>query len=178
MVSMRTRAKQHTIRKEITIFDQFWLLTWKNCLIQIRNQTRTNIEITAFLAFVLPFCFIHISGLYIDLEVYESFAIDNLDSLRFVKTYLYPTIQKNCSQSKWFYKMSLKYATFRESGSNIDEWKLVYTPKNDVLENLLESTIKLLGLSGTVAVNSSRELEEVMIERKLIAGIDFQHLWV
>lgn len=85
---MKTRSKKHTTRKEVTIFDQFWLLTWKNYLIQIRNQTRTNIEITAFLTFVLPFCFINISGLFIDSEVYESFAIDNLDPLRFVKTYL------------------------------------------------------------------------------------------
>lgn len=58
---------------------------------------------------------------------------------------------------------------------HVKEWKLVYSPLNPALEELVDIASKSLQLDGVVGVNSSEELEAVMFNRELVAGIEFQH---
>lgn len=63
----------------------------------------------------------------------------------------------------------------RDQGVNIKEWKLVYLPENPVLENLIHTVSKSLKLDGVVGVKTSNDLIQVMIDRELVAGIEFEH---
>ncbi|XP_055297532.1 phospholipid-transporting ATPase ABCA3-like isoform X2 [Sitodiplosis mosellana] len=58
---------------------------------------------------------------------------------------------------------------------HLKEWKLVYYPKNKILERFLSEVVKLLKLDGIEGVNSSEEVEKVMIEREFLAGVVFNH---
>lgn len=55
------------------------------------------------------------------------------------------------------------------------EWKLVYSPINPIFEEIADLAAKSLQLEGVVAANSSEELESIMFNQELVAGIDFQH---
>lgn len=61
---------------------------------------------------------------------------------------------------------------------HIKEYGLVYSPKNVVLENVLEYAAEYLGLAGVYGVNSPEEVERLMIEREFLAGVVFNHLSV
>lgn len=58
---------------------------------------------------------------------------------------------------------------------HVGEWKLVYSPLNPIFEEMADIAAKSLQLDGIVGVNSSEELEAVMFNQELVAGIDFQH---
>lgn len=61
---------------------------------------------------------------------------------------------------------------------DIKEWKVVYSPKNDVFKQLLMPCIEKIVQSepiGIESVGSPEEVEEIMIQRRLIAGIVFEH---
>lgn len=73
----------------------------------------------------------------------------------------------------------LSFAKNSEKRSPTKEWKLVYSPFNNVLNTLMESTIQLLNLDGLVAVNTSAQIEQAMCgSEQLVAGIAFNHLSV
>lgn len=73
----------------------------------------------------------------------------------------------------------LKFAQNNENRCPTKEWKLVYSPLNNVLQTLMDSTIQLLHLDGVVAVNTSAQIEQAMSgSEQLVAGIDFNHLSV
>lgn len=55
------------------------------------------------------------------------------------------------------------------------EWKLVYSPKNDVLELLLNETAKLMQFEGVMGVENASEVEQVMIKSDYFAGVIFDH---
>lgn len=59
--------------------------------------------------------------------------------------------------------------------THIKEWKLVYSPLNPIFEEMADLAAKSLQLDGIVAANSSEELESIMFNQELVAGIDFQH---
>lgn len=61
-------------------------------------------------------------------------------------------------------------------GSPIKEWKLVYAPKNVHLDKLMDWITKKHGLNGFEGVANGMEIESVMLNRELIAGIQFNHL--
>ena len=89
---------------------------------------------------------------------------------------------KNERNIKFFIEYStniLYFAQNSENRSPTKKWKLVYSPLNDVLQTLMESTIQLLHLDGVVAVNTSAQIEQAMFgSEQLVAGIDFNHLSV
>lgn len=58
---------------------------------------------------------------------------------------------------------------------HVKEWKLVYSPLNPIFEELADLAAKSLQLDGVVAANSSEELEAIMFNQELVAGIDFLH---
>lgn len=58
---------------------------------------------------------------------------------------------------------------------HVKEWKLVYSPMNPIFDELADVAAKSLQLEGVVGVNSSEELEGVMFNRELVAGINFLH---
>lgn len=49
---------------------------------------------------------------------------------------------------------------------------------NDVLQSLMNEAIKLLDLDGVIAVNTTKEVEQVMYNQQLVAGIQFNHFSV
>lgn len=57
----------------------------------------------------------------------------------------------------------------------IKEWRLVYSPKNEVFEKLLTEAALSLGLKGVVGVDTQEELEATMVNRQLVAGVQFEH---
>lgn len=61
---------------------------------------------------------------------------------------------------------------------HLKEWKLVYYPKNDILEQFLSEVVELLRLDGIEGVNSTEDVEKVMIERELFCGVVFEHFAV
>lgn len=58
---------------------------------------------------------------------------------------------------------------------HVKEWKLVYAPQNPILEELLFNAAKSLRLDSIVGANSSEELEAIMFNRELVAGVQFNH---
>lgn len=58
-------------------------------------------------------------------------------------------------------------------GEMIKEMKLAYAPINKIFEELLTEVVKSLKLSGLIGVNNSAELEFIVSDRKLLAGIEF-----
>lgn len=60
----------------------------------------------------------------------------------------------------------------------VKEWKLVYSPQNSIFEELVDEAVKSLKLNGIVGVNTPEEVEAVMFNQELVAGINFQHLQV
>lgn len=61
------------------------------------------------------------------------------------------------------------------SGEIIKEMKLAYTPKNQIFETLLTEVFKSLKLDGVVSANSTEELEFIISDKKLLAGVEFEH---
>lgn len=57
----------------------------------------------------------------------------------------------------------------------VKEWKLVYTPQNPVLEEMLDRAAKSLHLNGVVGANDTDELISKMFNREFVAGIEFNH---
>lgn len=74
--------------------------------------------------------------------------------------------------------MYLEYSELAKEADLIREWKVVYSPKHDRLDELLTSVTGKLGLDGFVGVTDSQEIAAVMTNRKLIAGIQFSHFSV
>lgn len=74
--------------------------------------------------------------------------------------------------TKYFLRVS---ARSKDQGVNIKEWKLIYSPENSVLENLVNTVSKSLKLDGSVGVKTSNDIAQVMVNRKLVAGIEFEH---
>lgn len=57
---------------------------------------------------------------------------------------------------------------------HVKEWALVYSPNNKELGKLMTETARLLELqSGAIAVNTSDQVEAVMFNRELVAGLEF-----
>lgn len=67
---------------------------------------------------------------------------------------------------------------YRQTRGQIEEWKLVYSPQNDIFEDLLTPVMTFLNLDGLHAVNGTKELEYAMYHKKFVAGIEFDHHWV
>lgn len=55
-----------------------------------------------------------------------------------------------------------------------EEWKLVYSPSNPTIKILMNEVAKSANLEGVVEVDSEDELVEMMLCRKLFAGIAFR----
>lgn len=65
-----------------------------------------------------------------------------------------------------------------KNNTSVNEWKLVYTPTNDILKSLIDATINLLNMDGAVAVDTSEQIEQVMYNEKFVAGIEFDNVLV
>lgn len=55
------------------------------------------------------------------------------------------------------------------------EWKLAYMPKNAIFEDLLKRVSLHLGLNEPFSVSNSTEMESVITERRILAGVRFHH---
>lgn len=67
------------------------------------------------------------------------------------------------------------YHSRNEKKVNIRTWKLAYTPKNPILDRIMGDVTKLLALDGFIGVQSSKEMENILLDQDLIAGIEFHH---
>lgn len=65
-----------------------------------------------------------------------------------------------------------------KNNTSVNEWKLVYTPTNDILKSLMDATINLLNMDGAVAVDTSEQIEQAMYNEKFVAGIEFDNVLV
>lgn len=57
----------------------------------------------------------------------------------------------------------------------LEEWRLVYSPKCVLFERLTNSAARALGLVGVVGVDDPDGIRRVMLDRELVAGIEFKH---
>lgn len=124
---------------------------WKNFMVQYRHRVQTLIQI--LLPVVFSICLIIIRSFVKPTEypyntTYKSFDPATLDSLR----------------------------ALEEDGlSTIKEWRLVYWPKNDVLDALLTNVSETLALEPPEGVEMPEEVETVMMERFLLCGVLFDN---
>lgn len=58
---------------------------------------------------------------------------------------------------------------------HIGEWRLVYSPENQVFEHLLGHVVSGLNFSGVYGVKTSEEVEKLMLEQEFVAGVVFNH---
>lgn len=58
---------------------------------------------------------------------------------------------------------------------HLEKWTLAYSPYNPVLENLMNMAVDSLDLAATIGVNSSDELANIIVNRDLVAGVEFHH---
>lgn len=58
---------------------------------------------------------------------------------------------------------------------HLEEWVLAYSPHNPVLEELMRKVVDSLVLTDKIGVNSSDELIDIIVDRELIAGVEFYH---
>ncbi|XP_055326120.1 phospholipid-transporting ATPase ABCA3-like, partial [Sitodiplosis mosellana] len=74
---------------------------------------------------------------------------------------------------------SLKTSRIGETNTcrdiHLREWGLVYSPKNKVFEDLLQLASIRFNFTVIYGVNSSEEVERLMIEREFLAGVVFDH---
>lgn len=52
---------------------------------------------------------------------------------------------------------------------------MAYSPKNEVLGKFLMEAARSLGLEAVVGVDTPEELEAIMVNRQLVAGVQFEH---
>lgn len=62
---------------------------------------------------------------------------------------------------------------FRDQ-SDVNEWKLVYLPKNIFFETLLNRTAQMLDLE-VISVSNSEQIEDCVKNQGIFAGIEFDH---
>ena len=125
---------------------------WKNFMVQYRHRVQTLIQILLPVAFSI--CLIIIRSfvkptVYPYNTTYKSFDPATLESLR----------------------------ALEENGeSTIKEWRLVYWPKNAVLDALLTNVSETLELDEPPeGVETPEEVESVMMERFLLCGVLFDN---
>ncbi|XP_031627171.1 ATP-binding cassette sub-family A member 3-like, partial [Contarinia nasturtii] len=137
-------------RRGINTFDKFRLLMWKNILLQRRHKLQTIIQI------LMPILF--------------------TSNLVFMRSLVEPVITKN---STMYNSISLDTISIRNTTvfttDPLKEWQLVYYPKNDILEKLLNQVSQNLELDGVVGVKRSNLVERMMIGREMLAGVIFNH---
>lgn len=63
----------------------------------------------------------------------------------------------------------------KKVANEIAEWKLVFSPKNEIFENLVAAAGDALGLDGVLGVDNENDIEAVITNRKFVAGINFEH---
>lgn len=64
------------------------------------------------------------------------------------------------------------------SSAVIKEFKLAYSPQNELFKNMLRDVEKSLNLTESIGVDTPTELEAVVATKQLIAGVQFDHLAV
>lgn len=57
----------------------------------------------------------------------------------------------------------------------LNEWVLIYTPKNDLFDQIVEFTAEELALDESESVDTIEDLETMLLQRKVLAGIIFDH---
>lgn len=55
------------------------------------------------------------------------------------------------------------------------DWKLVYSPKNDLLDQVVGNVTEFLSLDGYIAAENSSELKTIFLNNHTVAGIQFHH---
>lgn len=61
----------------------------------------------------------------------------------------------------------------RQQKPSIEEWALVYSPKNNALDDLIGRACVNLNLTGCFGVENATYLEATFATRKLLAGVAF-----
>lgn len=51
----------------------------------------------------------------------------------------------------------------------------MYTPNNAILEQLVNGASTQLGLQNGIGVNTSEELVQALVNRRLFVGLEFHH---
>lgn len=69
----------------------------------------------------------------------------------------------------------IRETTTKKSMPLIEHWELAYSPKNIHFDKLIEQVVKDLKLDGYIGAENATALEGVLVSRKIVAGIEFQH---
>lgn len=100
----------------------------------------------------------------------------NCDEIRIGSYY---AIEVLLMDGKWFFflKKINNWIFFYRYANNthVRDWRLIYSPKNAVLEALLIGASRSLGLSEPIGVNSSKQVQKLVSEFGYFAGILFDH---
>lgn len=155
-------------QRKTTNFDKFRLLMWKNFLIQWRHKVRTFLEISMVFILTAPFWMFEKSALFPHHEP-VTFNLDTINTIT-----RYKSDRENaiiCDRIIFFCNHRSEF--WLEDW--VKEWKLVYLPQNECLERLLNKTVEMLSLDGILSVDTSKQIEDVMDSRRLLAAIEFDH---
>lgn len=57
----------------------------------------------------------------------------------------------------------------------IEEWKVAYSPRNPHLDDLVRELSSALELTDHIAADNATELEGILVTKKILCGIEFQH---
>lgn len=89
------------------------------------------------------------------------------------------TVCTSQNQSKRF---KLKLLIHSDSAASrfrppIEDWRIVYSPKNDILEQVVRHATQSLGpvLQGFMGVSDANAVAAAMVNNHMVAGIDFNH---
>lgn len=146
---------------------------WKNCLLQWRHKVQTFIQIIMPILFIANL--ILLRGLIkpeinYDNTNYKSLDINSIP-LRLV-------IQRELN-ILWIARIKTNQFSFiwnSNQNHNVPlRFNLLYSPNNNVFENLLNETAKSLGFRGATGINSSAEVERLISEENVFVAVIFDH---
>lgn len=134
-----------TMQNINSYWNKFVLLMWKNVLLLRRHKLQTFLEI------ITPVIF---SGLLV-----------------MIRILVQPEI---ITESTRYHEITLNNINhLRIKLFNQIEYKLVYSPYNEKLDDLISRSVKHLELDGYESVKNSRELQKYLLLHNFVAGIEF-----
>lgn len=151
-----------------TKWEKFCLLMWKNFLLQRRHKLQTFLEIIIPALFSLLVVMIRSlvdPDVYEENTIYKPLGLNSMSDLAKIPEF----------KLKFFKEINDK---FKKQGNVSINFEMVYSPKNDVLQNLVQRIRKsifdfpIIGDDMVKGLANSSELESYMISKNPLVGLE------
>ncbi|XP_034485230.1 ATP-binding cassette sub-family A member 3-like isoform X3 [Drosophila innubila] len=139
---------------QISNWDKFVLLLWKNWILQWSRKRQLFFELLFPIIYPLLLIMVHshVEIKQMPAVHYPPLSIDNLDLFRYSDS------------------------TILLKSTEIPQYSLYYSPKNDVLDSVVGEAAKSLGLNHT-GFKDAKTLQTSVLESNAFAGIEFDESW-